>query len=204
MIFSTRPNGAYNAPTRLVFNQGAQASCLSGSGVAAVGGEEGAESKRRSTFILLRMGAKLSKERPQEGVLSQMKNLLKSPNNNLPVVAPVPVAQRSTSRSSSVCSRPPSPRFLEDTLASPQLQASFLQFLKDRDHNAGIPPDHCGRAENLEFLLAVEKLQIGGGRNRPEDWVKFFPPENEATGLVLDNDRQLWLRCAEATRKVLF
>jgi len=153
------------------------------------------------SLSLLRMGANHSKERAQEGVLSQMKTLLKSPNNNRPVVAPVAVPQRSTSRSSSVGSPPPSPRSLSDTLASPQLQASFLQFLQDLDHNAGIPPDHCGRAGSLEFVLAVKQLQIEAERNRPEDWVRFFPPENKATGLVLNNDPQLWLRCAEATRK---
>merc|ERR1711934_174816 len=165
--------------------------------------EEGAESKRGSLSLsLLRMGANHSKERPQEGVLSQMKNLLKSPNNNRPVVVPaVAAVRRSTSRSSSVGSPPPSPRTLADTLTSPKLQASFLQFLQDLDHNdPTVPPDHCGRAGSLEFALAVKQLRIGGERNRPEDWVRFFPRE-KATGLALNNDPQLWQRCAEATRK---
>ena len=200
---STRPNGAYNAPTRLVLNQGAQASCLSGAGVAAVGGG-GRVQERVHSLSLLKMGANHSKERPQEGVLSQMKNLLKSPNNNRPVVAPAAAAaRRSTSRSSSTGSPPPSPRSLADTLASQQLQASFLQFLQDLDHNdPTVPPDHCGRVGSLEFALAVKQLRIGGERNRPEDWVRFFPRE-KATGLALNNDPQLWQRCAEATRKVI-
>ena len=148
------------------------------------------------------MGANHSKERPQEGVLSQMKNLLKSPNNNNN--RPIAEVQRSTSRSSSLGSPPPSPRSLADTLASPQLQASFLKFLQDLDHNSGIPTDHCGRAGSLEFVLAVKKLQIEEGerRNRLEDWLRFFPLENKASGLVLNNDPQLWRRCAEATKKV--
>ena len=126
-----------------------------------------------------------------------MKNLLK----NKPIVAPAATTQRSTS--SSVGSAPPSPRSLADTLASPQLQASFLQFLQDLDHNAGIPPTHCGRAGSLQFVLAVKQLQIQGEeRIRSEDWVRFFPSENKATGLVLNNDPGLWLRCAEATKKV--
>ena len=143
------------------------------------------------------MGANHSKERPQEGVLSQMKNLLK----NKPIVAPAATTQRSTS--SSVGSAPPSPRSLADTLASPQLQATFLQFLQDLDHNAGIPPTHCGRAGSLQFVLAVKQLQIQEEeRIRPEDWVQFFPSENKATGLVLNNDPGLWIRCAEAIKKV--
>jgi len=159
---------------------------------------EGAESKKG--FSLLRMGANHSKERPQEGVLSQMKTLLKSPNNNN---RPMAVAQRSTSRTTSLGSPPPSPRSLADTLASPQLQESFLKFLEDLDHNSGIPPDHCGRAGSLEFVLAVKQFQIEEGerRNRSEDWLRFFPRDNKTSGLVLNNDPQLWRRCAEATRK---
>merc|ERR1719397_1464012 len=125
-----------------------------------------------------------------------MKNLLKNPNN-WPTST---TTQRPTS--SSVGSAPPSPRSLADTLASPQLQASFLQFLQDLDHNSGIPPTHCGRAGSLQFVLAVKQLQIQEEeRIRPEDWVRFFPSENKATGLVLNNDPGLWHRCAEATKK---
>ena len=125
-----------------------------------------------------------------------MKNLLKNPN-----CPPTATTQRSTS--SSAGSAPPSPRSLADTLASPQLQATFLRFLQDLDLNAGIPPTHCGRAGSLQFVLAVKQLQIQEEeRIRPEDWVRFFPSENKATGLVLNNDPGLWLRCAEATKKV--
>ena len=147
------------------------------------------------------MGANHSKERPQEGVLSQMKTLLRSPNNNN---RPMAVGQRSTSRTTSLGSPPPSPRTLADTLASPQLQESFLKFLQDLDHNSGIPTDHCGRAGSLEFVLAVKQFQIEEGerRNRSEDWLRFFPRDNKTSGLVLNNDPQLWRRCAEATRKV--
>jgi len=156
----------------------------------------GVRVQNKRILSLLRMGANHSKERPhQEGVLSQMKNLLKNPNNNRPIVPAAATTQRSTSA-------PPSPRSLADTLASPQLQATFLQFLQDLDHNAGIPPTHCGRAASLQFVLAVKQLQIQEEeRIRPEDWVRFFPSENKATGLVLNNDPGLWLRCAEATKK---
>ena len=175
-----------------------QAACL---GLELQLWEEGAESKRGSDFSLSKMGANHSKERTQEGVLSQMKNLLKSPNR--PVVAPAAAARRSTLRSSSTGSPPPSPRTLADTLASPKLQATFLQFLQDLDHNdPTVPPDHCGRAGSLKFALAVKQLRIGGERNKPEDWDRFFPRE-KATGLALNNDPQLWQRCAEATRKVM-
>ena len=179
---------------------GSQASWLAGwrcSCKRAVRG--GGRVQNKWVLSLLRMGANHSKERPQqEGVLNQMKNLLK----NKPIVAAAATTtQRSTS--SSVGSAPPSPRSLADTLASPQLQASFLQFLQDLDHNAGIPPTHCGRAGSLQFVLAVKQLQIQEEeRIRSEDWVRFFPSENKATGLVLNNDPGLWLRCAEATKKV--
>ena len=145
------------------------------------------------------MGANHSKERPQEGVLSQMKNLLKG-SNNRPTV-PAAGTGVSTLRLNSVGSAPPSPRTLADTLSSPQLRENFQQFLKHLDANAGTPPNHCGRAGSLEFVLAVKQIAQSQEGNRPEEWIQFFPTDN--TGLVLNNDPNLWRRCAEATKKVL-
>ena len=140
------------------------------------------------------MGSNNSKEKPQEGVLSQMKNMLKTRNAD-PVVA-----KTSTSRSSSLNSTPPSPRSLTDTLSSPQLQAQFLNFLQDLDLNGGISPTHLGRAGSLEFVLAVR--QIKDERIEPKDWERFFPKGNKASGLVLNNDPQLWHKCSDVIRKV--
>merc|ERR1712083_82209 len=159
--------------------------------------EEGAESRRGSSSLsFLRMGANHSKERPQEGVLSQMKNLLKSSNNR----PTVPAAGTGVSTLRSNSSAPPSPRTLADTLSSPQLRENFLQFLKHLDTNAGTPPNHCGRAGSLKFVLAMKQIAQSKEGNRPEEWIQFFPTDN--TGLVLNNDPNLWRRCAEATKKV--
>ena len=152
----------------------------------------------RGNLTLLRMGSNNSKEKPQEGVLSQMKNMLKTRNAD-PVVAKTSPHQ-STSRSSSLNSTPPSPRSLGDTLSSPQLQAQFLKFLQDLDHNGGTPPTHLGRAGSLEFVLAVR--QIKDERIEPKDWERFFPKGNKASGLVLNNDPQLWHKCSDVIRKV--
>ena len=71
------------------------------------------------------------------------------------------------------------------------------------DHNSGIPPTHCGRAASLQFVLAVKQLKIQDReRIRPEDWLRFFPSENKATGLVLNNGPGLWQRCAKAIKKM--
>ena len=78
---------------------------------------------------------------------------------------------------------------------------NFLQFLKHLDANAGTPPNHCGRAGSLKFVLAVKQIAQNQEGNRPEEWIQFFPTDN--TGLVLNNDPNLWRRCAEATKKVL-
>ena len=144
------------------------------------------------------MGSNNSKEKPQEGVLSQMKNMLKTRNAD-PVVAKT-LSHQSTSRSSSLNSTPPSPRSLGDTLSSPQLQAQFFKFLQDLDLNGGIPPTHLGRAGSLEFVLAVR--QIKDGRIETKDWERFFPKGNKASGLVLNNDPQLWHKCSDVIRKV--
>merc|ERR1711953_463229 len=151
----------------------------------------------RGNLTLLRMGSNNSKEKPQEGVLSQMKNLLKTKNAD-PVVAKTS-PHLSTSRSSSLNSSPPSPRSLTDTWASPQLQAQFLNFLQDLDLNGGTPPTHLGRAGSLEFVLAVR--QIKDERIEPKDWERFFPKGNKASGLVLNNDPQLWHKCSDVIRK---
>merc|ERR1712223_151111 len=152
---------------------------------------------RRGNLTLLRMGSNNSKEKPQEGVLSQMKNLLKTRNAD-PVVAKTSLHQ-STSRSSSLNSTPPSPRSLTDSLSSPQLQAQFLKFLQDLDHNGGTPPTHLGRAGSLEFVLAVR--QIKDERIQPKDLERFFPKGSKASGLVLNNDPQLWHKCSDVIRK---
>ena len=124
-----------------------------------------------------------------------MKNLLKGSNNRPTVPA------SGALRSNSVGSAPPSPRTLADTLSSPQLRENFQQFLKHLDANAGTPPNHCGRAGSLKFVVAVKQIAQSQERNRPEEWIQFFPTDN--TGLVLNNDPNLWRRCAEATKKVL-
>jgi hypothetical protein len=132
------------------------------------------------------MGAGQSKERAQQGMLGQMKGLL----------GPGRLRARAASQSS-LGSAPPSPHCLADTLASPRLQEQFLAFLQALDRAAGVPADHCGLADSLEFVAAVKRLR-GEEELQPGALARYFPLESPG-GLVL-GDPGLWRRCQEAGR----
>jgi len=171
--------------------------------VSAVASKEASSSNSWGTKSKI-MGANQSKEEGQ-GMLGQMKHILSPKKPSLATNKPVPV-QRESSQSS-ICSTnslPPTPKSLSDTLASPRLRKEFLSFLQELDSQAGVPENHCGRAESLQFVVAVRELLNAGEKcDRQivvyEDWEVYFP-RDRVGGLVLP-DTGLWRECAGVVQR---
>merc|ERR1711892_75899 len=143
---------------------------------------------RRSCAKNKKMGGIVSKQK-KKGLLTQSNHLLK---DSKPVKFK---KQESVSPSSSESSQGHLGQ-LHSTLESPVMSDRFGEYLKNLDRADMLDEDDCGRAEQLEFVLAVQHLESCGKEEIPrlvtEIGETFFRPQ----GLDLDN-RELWKKCKD-------
>jgi len=141
-----------------------------------------------------KMGQAFSKKKQKqkaEGLFTQQSNFVKEAVKDSPTPEQSVAPKKGT---------PPSPRphgQIQSTLDNPVMTSEFLVFLQKLDKADMLDDDECGRASELEFVLAVQQLETG-----PEEetadlvhtiGVKYFKQD----GLDLDN-KELWTRCSEA------
>ena len=95
---------------------------------------------------------------------------------------------------------PPSPKphgQIQSTLDNAIMTSEFLVFLQKLDKADYIDDDECGRASELEFVLAVKQLEDVPEEKKAECIQSIGAKYFKHDGLDLDN-KELWKRCSEA------
>ena len=77
------------------------------------------------------------------------------------------------------------------------MTSEFLVFLQKLDKADYIDDDECGRASELEFVLAVKQLEDVPEEKKAECIQSIGAKYFKQDGLDLDN-KKLWKRCSEA------
>jgi len=144
-----------------------------------------------------KMGQAFSKKKQKqkaEGLFTQQANFVKDAVQESPSLNN-PSEQRN--------STPPSPRphgQILSTLENPMMTTEFLVFLHKLDKADMLEEDECGRADELEFVIAVRQAEAASDEKKAalvkEIGMKYFKQD----GLDLDN-KELWTRCSRVCQE---
>eukprot|EP00092_Neocalanus_flemingeri_P085220 GFUD01107207.1.p1 GENE.GFUD01107207.1~~GFUD01107207.1.p1 ORF type:complete len:195 (+),score=55.87 GFUD01107207.1:150-734(+) len=147
------------------------------------------------------MGQAISKKKQKskaEGLLTQQSNFVKDAVKDSPPTERQ-VRQSATQNKGS----PPSPRphgQIYSTLDNAVLTAQFLVFLHQLDKADLLDAEDCGRAGELEFVLAVQQLADVPEENKLNHIHSIGSKYFKQDGLDLDN-KELWNRCSEVCKE---
>jgi len=156
-----------------------------------------AESMIHRKLVSKKMGQAISKKRQKpkaEGLLTQQSNFVKE------AVKDSPTSERPTAPSKG---SPPSPRphgQISSTLDNAVMTSEFLVFLHKLDKSDMLDDDECGRAGELEFVLAVQQLEDAPEEEKSDLLHSIGRKYFKGEGLDLDN-KELWNRCSEVCKE---